>query len=50
MKTKEPQPTNLRFTPEGKRLLKALVAKLGLNMASVMELAVRVLAEREKVK
>ena len=50
MNAKKAKPTNLRFTPEGRRLLQLLATKLGLTLTSVVELAVRELAERKQVK
>ena len=49
MKTKEPSTTNLRLTPEAKRLLRGLAQKLGITMVAAIEIAIRLLAEREKV-
>jgi predicted DNA-binding protein len=42
--------TSLRFTPEARRLLEALAAKLGISMAAVIEIAIRHLADRERVQ
>jgi len=47
MKKAMSYPTSLRFTLEGRRLLEALAAKLGISMAAVIEIALRLLAERE---
>jgi predicted DNA-binding protein len=47
---KASQTTSLRLTPEAKRLLQALATKMGIPMSSVIELAIRLLAERESVK
>jgi predicted transcriptional regulator len=43
------QPTSIRFSPEAKRLLALLAAKLGISQAAVMEIAIRRFAEQEKV-
>ena len=40
----------MRLTPEGKRLLRELAAKLGITMVAAIEIAIRLLAEREQVK
>lgn len=40
-------PTSLRFTLEGRWLLLKLAAKMGITMAAVIEIALRLLAERE---
>ena len=47
---KESKTTSLRLTSEAKRLLVALALKLGLSQAGVIELAIRRLAEIEKVE
>jgi predicted DNA-binding protein len=44
---KASQTTSLRLTPEAKRLLQLLAQKLGISQASVIEIAIRYLAERE---
>jgi len=44
------KPKSLRITPEADRLLALLAEKLGLSQTSVMELAIRRLAEQEQVK
>jgi hypothetical protein len=41
---------NFRLTPEAEKLLEKLVAKLGLTETAVVELAIRRLAELEKIK
>lgn len=43
-------PTSLRFTKEDKALLDKLSAKLGIKQTSVIQLAIRKLAENEKVR
>jgi predicted DNA-binding protein len=43
-------PTSIRLTPEAARLLKQLAKKLGITQAGVVEIAIRRLAEIEKVK
>jgi predicted DNA-binding protein len=50
MKTKADKQTSLRLTPEAKRLLQELAAKLGITQAAVIEIAIRRLAEVEKVQ
>lgn len=47
METKQ---TNFRLSEYCKKLLTVLSQKLGINNTSVVELAVRKLAEKEKVK
>ena len=47
---KERTNTSLRMTPEAKRLLQGLVKKLGISQTSVIEIAIRRLAEIEKVE
>jgi predicted DNA-binding protein len=42
--------TSVRVTPEATRLLKQLAKSLGISQAGVIEIAVRRLAEIEKVK
>ncbi len=42
-------PTGVRFTPEDRKILKALKAKLGLGTAQILRLAIRKLAENEQV-
>lgn len=42
-------PTGVRFTPEDRKILKALSAKLGVGTAQVLRLAIRKLAEIEQV-
>lgn len=44
------QATSVRFSPEAKRLMDARAEKLGIRKAAVMEIALRRLAEQEKVK
>lgn len=40
---------NIRISPEAQRLLDAIAAKLGVSKASVFEMAIRKLAEQERV-
>lgn len=47
---KEKTTTSLRMTPEAKRLLQELAKKLGISQTSVIEIAIRRLAEIEKVE
>jgi predicted transcriptional regulator len=47
---KETQNTSLRLTPEAKRLLHLLAAKLGVSMTAVMEMAIRYFAHKEGVE
>ena len=42
--------TSVRLTPEALRLLKLLSEKLGLNATSIIELAIREKAARERIK
>lgn len=43
-------PTSIRLTPEAERLLKELATKLGVTQAAIIEIAIRRLAETEKVE
>lgn len=47
MKTK--QPTSLRLSPEGHRLISLLSSYLAVNRSAVIELAIREMAERKGV-
>lgn len=47
---KDKHNTSIRLTPEAKELIERLSEKLGINQTSVIEMAVRVLAEKEKVR
>jgi len=47
---KHPQQTSIRLTPEAKDLIERLSQKLGINQTSVIEMAIRVLAEKENVR
>jgi predicted DNA-binding protein len=47
---KKNKPTSIRLSQEGKQLRKLLAQKLGLSESAVVELAIRKLAEAEKVK
>jgi predicted DNA-binding protein len=42
--------TSIRLTPEAKELIERLRQKLGVNQTSVIEIALRVLAEKEKLR
>jgi hypothetical protein len=42
-------PTSYRFSPEYKRLIAALAAKLGISHVAVLEIAIRAMAQKEKV-
>jgi len=42
--------TSIRLTEDANRLRKLLAEKLGVNLAVVLELAIRELAKRENVK
>lgn len=44
------KPTNMRLSEEAKQLLDRLAHKLGINETSVVEMAVRKLAEAEGVR
>ncbi len=44
------QATSIRLTPEAKRLIKELAKKLGVTQASIIEIAIRRLAEIEGVE
>ena len=46
---KNARQTSVRLTPEAKELIERLSKKLGINQTSVIEMAIRVLAEKEKV-
>ena len=48
METKEL--TSMRLTPEAKRLITLIAAKLGVTKSTVLELAIREKARREGVK
>lgn len=43
-------PTSIRLSDEGKRLLALLAEKMGVSQAAVLELAIRDKAKREGVK
>lgn len=43
-------PTSIRLSDEGKRLMALLAEKLGISQAAVLELAIREKAKREGVK
>ena len=43
------QATSIRLTPEAKRLIKELANKLGVTQASIIEIAIRKLAEVEGI-
>lgn len=43
-------PTAFRLSEKAKSLLGALAEKLGVNQTSVVEMAIRQMAEREKVE
>ncbi|MBZ0309696.1 MAG: ribbon-helix-helix protein, CopG family [Anaerolineae bacterium] len=47
---KDKQQTSIRLTPEAKKLIERLSQKLGINQTSVIEMAIRVLADKEKVR
>ena len=47
---KEAKQTSVRLTSEAKELIERLSAKLCINQTSVIEMAIRVLAEKEKVR
>jgi predicted DNA-binding protein len=47
---KDRNATSIRLTPEAKELIARLSQKLGVNQTSVIEMAIRVLAEKEKVR
>lgn len=42
--------TSIRISLHAKELIAIIAAKLGISQAAVIEIAVRVLAEREKVE
>ena len=42
--------TSIRLTSEAKQLIERLSNKLGINQTSVIEMAIRVLAEKENVR
>lgn len=43
------KPTNMRLSEDAKKLLALLTQKLGISQTSVVELAIRELAERKNV-
>jgi predicted DNA-binding protein len=47
---KNAKQTSIRLTPEARALIKRLSDKLGINQTSVIEMAIRVLAEKENVR
>jgi predicted DNA-binding protein len=47
---KDAKQTSVRLTAEAKDLIERLSQKLGINQTSVIEMAIRVLAERENVR
>ena len=47
---KKNKPTSIRLSEEGKQLRKLLAQKLGLSESAVVELAIRKLAEAERVR
>jgi len=47
---KEAKQTSVRLMTEAKTLIAQLSQKLGINQTSVIERAIRVLAEKEKVR
>ena len=49
MKTGSSTPTGIRFTPEDKRIMQALRRKLGVKPSEIVRLAIRKLAEIERV-
>lgn len=49
MRTKKKK-TSITLTPEAERLLEELSKKLGVNQTALIEMAIRVLAEKEKVR
>lgn len=42
-------PSAFRLTTKGKSLLRLLAEKLGVNQTAVVEMAIRQMAEREKI-
>jgi len=50
MKKKSEYQTSMRLTPEAQRLLLELAKKLGVTLTAIMEIAIRRLAEMEKVE
>ena len=44
------QATSIRLTPEAKCLVENLAKKLGVSQAAIIEIAIRRLAQAEKVK
>jgi predicted DNA-binding protein len=47
---KDAKQTSIRLTPEAKELIERLSKKFGINQTSVIEMAIRVLAEKENVR
>lgn len=46
----EKSSTSIRLTAEGKRLLETVAEAMGVSQSAAMEIAVRLLAKREKVE
>ncbi len=44
------QPTSIRLSDDAKRLIALLAQQLGVSQTAVIELAIRALAKREKLK
>jgi predicted transcriptional regulator len=42
--------TSIRLSPEAKRLISELAKKLGVSQSAILEIAIRRLAEQEKIK
>jgi hypothetical protein len=50
MRKENKRPVGTRLTPEAIRLLLILATSLGVSQASVIEMAIRVLADQHKIK
>lgn len=48
--TRTQTPISIRISPQAEALRAALAAKLGVNKSAVVEMAIRQMAAREKVK
>lgn len=48
--TRTQTPISIRISPQAEALRAALAAKLGVNKSAVIEMAIRQMAAREKVK
>jgi len=49
MSKKQIWPSSIRWSKEGKRLVRVLARKYGISESAVLEMAIRLLAEKEGV-